>query len=199
MFLFRLFGTWKFPRSRTPSESQTCSRCAAAISFSFVVFLDTLGYRHFSKLLVEPRVVYLNPQHSTARVLFFRGSGGVSRCLCEWCHYARFFPLIFGMIFVFVFKHVVYWLFFSCRLYPVAFWLLVFFSTAAVFRSGFPQALSFRSGPCLSFGFVSVVLSVFSRCLLAWLSFFHFFPGPGGMAATWRPGRGISDGLLGSV
>ena len=130
---------------------------------------------------------------------FSTDPGIVSGGCCQWCHYARFFPLIFGMIFVFVFKHVVYWLFFSCRLYPVAFWLLVFFSTAAVFRSGFPQALSFRSGPCLSFGFVSVVLSVFSRCLLAWLSFFHFFPGPGGMAATWRPGRGISDGLLGSV
>ena len=76
---------------------------------------------------------------------------------------------------------------------------LGFFSTAVVFHSRFPQPFSFGSRPCLSFGFVSVVLSVFSRCLLAWLSFFHFFPGPGGMAATWRPGRGISDGLLGSV
>ena len=74
-----------------------------------------------------------------------------------------------------------------------------FFSTAVVFHSRFPQPFSFGSRPCLSFGFVSVVLSVFSRCLLAWLSFFHFFPGPGGMAATWRPGRGISDGLLVSV
>ena len=66
-------------------------------------------------------------------------------------------------------------------------------------RSRFPQPFSFGSRPCLSFGFVSVVLSVFSRCLLASLFFFHFFPGPGGMAATSRPGRGISDGLLGSV
>ena len=195
LFLFRLFGTWKFPRSRTPSESQTCSRCAAAISFSFVVFLDTLGYRHFSKLLVEPRVVYLNPQHSTARVLFSAAPGvfldvfvnGVT--MPDFFHW--FLAFVLSMLFTGCFFHV------ASILLHFGSW---FFSTAAVFRSGFPQALSFRSGPCLSFGFVSVVLSVFSRCLLASLFFFHFFPGPGGMAATWRPGRGISDGLLlGSV
>ena len=65
--------------------------------------------------------------------------------------------------------------FFSCRLYPVAFWLL-FFSHRSRFPQRFSAGAFFRSGPCLSFGFVSVVLSVFSRCLLASLFFFfHFF------------------------
>ena len=172
LFLFRLFGTWKFPRSRTPSESQTCSRCAAAISFSFVVFLDTLGYRHFSKLLVEPRVVYLNPQHSTARVLFFRGSGGVSRCLCEWCHYARFFPLIFGMIFGICFKHVVYWLFFH-----VASILLHFGSRFFFHRSRFPQR--FSAGAFFSFRSVPQFWVCF-RCVVCvfplFVGFVVFFP-----------------------
>lgn len=126
----------------------------------------------------------IEPHEISQPMIFITASQSVSRCSDERCHHARFSA--------FFFLHDVHGRS-NVVGRPLHFGSGLFFPPQPFFRSRFLVIVAsvpqfFVCLPCLD-----CVFPVFF-CVLRVFSF--FLPCSGGAAATWRPGRGISETRL---